>query len=135
MIDGGFGYSPEGHRLNIAIMPLLMRQTNLIIICDSSMELKGAPSLRAAEELARHKRLKFPRINYDAIDTTHASMHVDENDLDCPIIVYMPCIRNLAYDAAFDPTTAPFADTFNFVYKPEEAKQLMGLIEFNVEKA
>lgn len=136
LVDGGYGFSPDGkNRLNIGIMPLLRRNLNLIIICDSSAELKNAPSLRAAQQLAHYYGLKFPSITeeqYSAIDAKIASMFVDEKDLEAPVVVYMPGIRNPAYNETFDPTTAPFTGTLNFAYKRDEAELLIGLTERNM---
>lgn len=130
-IDGGF-YMIDNNRLNIAIMPLLHRRLNLITICDSSWELEGAPSLRAAEALARQLNLPFPKINYEGVDKRIATMFVDEDNLDTPVIVYMPGIANSGYHPTFDPTTAPFTGTTNFTYTQEQSEQLMGLLDYNV---
>ncbi len=137
LVDGG--HEIIDHNVaNLAILPLLYRKMDIITICDSSFgtALRGGAALRAAELLARRLKLKFPKINYTNIDTQHASLHIDEEDLEAPIIIYMPGIRNPRYgDGTFDPNDArtTFTATENFTYTPEQAQQLMGLIEFNIK--
>ncbi len=133
-IDGGFSLVNH-NRLNIAIVPLLHRRLDVITICDSSWDLAGAPSLKAAERAARVLNLPFPKIDYANIDSTIASIHYDKNNDESPIIVYMPGIANKEYNKDFDPVTSEFTDTFNFTYTPEQAQLLMGLLEKNVEQS
>ena len=61
LVDAGFEML-HGNRLNIGIVPLLYRRSEVIIICDSSQDLEGAPSLRAAAQLAQALNLPFPSI-------------------------------------------------------------------------
>lgn len=130
LVDGGFSLL-DHDRLNIAIMPLLRRDVDVITICDAGWDLKGAPSLRAAERAARIMGLKFPKIDYTNIDKKIVSMFVDEQDLHAPIIVYMPGIKNSDY-GMFDPETEKFTGTFNFEYRDVQAMDLMGLVEHSV---
>lgn len=130
IVDGGFSLI-DHDRLNIAIMPLLRRDVNVITICDAGWDLKGAPSLRAAEHAAHTLGLKFPKIDYTDVDKKIVSMFVDENNLDAPIIVYMPGIQNPDY-GTFDPEAEKFTGTFNFEYRDVQAMDLMGLLEHSV---
>ncbi len=135
LVDGGFD-EIEGDRLNIAITPLLRKDRDLdvIIIGDSSAELIGAPSLRAAERRAKALGVKFPKITYENIDKKPISIFMDEGDPSVPIIVYMPGIANPAY-GDFNPITALYTYTLNFTYTQEQAQTLMGLTEFNITQA
>lgn len=123
--------------LNIAIIPLLYRKSDVIFICDSSANITRAPSLRAAEALAYKLGLPFPSIAYDHIDTNHASLFYDELQPMSPIIVYMPCISNPSYDKHRGRSINPHDPAFcaqNFTYTTEQSNDLMGLIAYNVEQ-
>ena len=122
-------------RVNIGIVPLLNRKVDVIFIADSSEDMRGAPSLRASEELARKLNLPFPKVSYEQIGERYATLIVDEDNQDTPIIVYMPGIKNPAYDTQVghpvDPE-GPDYGTLTFDYPRDKAEDLMGLIEYNV---
>ncbi len=133
LVDGGF-LLVDQEGLNIGIVPLLQRNLDVIYISDSSRNLKGAPSLRAAERLAKELNLPFPRIAdelWDDIDSRLATLIVDPDNQDAPIIVYMPSIANPSF-GDLDPQTAAFTDTTNFTYTEEQATSLMNLMGQNV---
>lgn len=48
-------------------------------------------------------------------------------------LVYFPLIVNEAYDPDFDPQTAEFCSTWNFVYSSKQVNKLHGLAEANVK--
>ena len=50
-------------------------------------------------------------------------------------VLYMPGIAHPGFNSAFDPQTAPWADTTNFTYTPEQSTQLMDLISHTVKDA
>ena len=47
----------------------------------------------------------------------------------------MPGIAHPGFNSAFDPQTAPWTDTTNFTYTPEQSTQLMDLISHTVKNA
>ncbi|KAI8878564.1 FabD/lysophospholipase-like protein [Backusella circina FSU 941] len=49
-------------------------------------------------------------------------------------LVYLPLIVNGDYDPDFDPQTAEFCSTWNFVYSPEQVNKLHGLGEANIKQ-
>jgi len=135
LVDGGFQLQGTD-RLNIGIMPLLERKLDVIVISDASLDLIGAPALRAAEVLAGKKGLPFPKINYATIDEKHISLHYDDRP-GTPIIVYMPGIKNDNFDSKYDPTdtkTNPTGTT-NFHYPEAASRKLMDLIAYNVRES
>lgn len=133
LADGGYDFPDKINQVNLGIIPLLRpeRNVDIIIICDSSRHLKGAPALKAAELRAKKLGLKFPLINYEHINKT-ISVFVDENDNETPIIVYLPGIKNKRYSPTFDPETSAFTATQNFQYSPDQVKILSGLTNFNL---
>ena len=132
LVDGGFEMINH-NALNIGILPLLYRNLDVITVLDSSYGrgLTGAASLRATSALAEALNLKFPKIkSYEGLDTKHASLIVDPDDLTAPVIIYMPGIANPAY-GPIDPQSAAFSSE-NFTYTAQQAHDLMGLTEYNV---
>lgn len=127
------------------------RRADVIIFLDISATVKDAPELRKAEAYAREHSLPFPAINYDGIDTRAVSIFKDENNLAAPLVIYAPCAKDEKLVAGylgkktlhelvrriehFDVNACiqkSFCNTFNFEYKPEEARQLSTLTEFNI---
>lgn len=134
LIDGAFDLV-DGYGMNLGIIPLLRpeRNVDVIIICDSSADLIGSPSLRAAELRAKKMGLKFPKIDYSKTDQSIISIFEDEYDSSVPTVIYMPGIKNPEY-GDFDPTTADFTTTTNFAYSSQQIDQLSELTEFAVLK-
>jgi cytosolic phospholipase A2 len=139
LVDGGFDAIEEKGkilRVNLALMPLLRpeRKLDIIIVCDSSGTLQGAPALRATEIRAKMLGLPFPAIDYATIDTNVIHVFKDDNQPQAPVIIYIPGITNPAYDPNFDPTKADYTGTLNFIYNSDQIKQLSGLTQFTLEQ-
>ncbi len=136
LVDGGYDQLVTGERLNIAILPLLApkRAVDLIIILDSSGDLEGAPALKAAEVRAKALGLPFPAIpSYKDIARKPLSVF-SSTTAGVPTIIYMPAIKNNAYDPTFDPLKVTYTSTPNFNYKPQETDKLSGLTQFIFEQ-
>jgi hypothetical protein len=52
-----------------------------------------------------------------------------------PSVLYMPLLRNEAYSPSFDPRTADFCSTTNWVYTPEQVDLLTGLTAANARQS
>jgi cytosolic phospholipase A2 len=132
LIDAGINF-------NLPFPPLLRpaRNIDIIIVYDASSNIEGASDLRQAEKYAKRNGLKFPPINYEAIDKTLISVFRNINDPEIPVVIYFPRIKNLNYSEVFDPDHCveyDYCHTFNFAYKPEEAKLLAGFAEFTIKE-
>jgi len=120
---------------NIPIAPLLHhdRHLDIIIIYDSSRSIEGAPELRRAQEYAFEHGHPFPPIEYEGIETQPMSVFEDLTDPECPTIIYIPRIKNEAYNKHFDPeecVTDSYCGTFNFDYRIGQLYTLIGLSKF-----
>lgn len=130
LVDAGIDF-------NLPFPPLLRktRSVDVIIVYDASASVSGAPELYLAEQYARRKGIKFPKINYETIDQKAVSIFKDEHDPETPIIIYFPRIKNTNYNPHFDPdfcVCEDYCNTFNFAYSKEQIEQLCGLAEFTV---
>lgn len=128
LVDAGIDF-------NVPLPPLLRlaRNLDLIIIYDTSSNIAGAPELIKAALYAKRKGLKFPAIDLDDIDKRYVSVFKDDNDSEVPVVIYIPRIKNLQYSPLFDPDHCiefSYCNTFNFYYKPEEARLLCGFSSF-----
>lgn len=122
---------------NLPLLPLVQREADIIIIFDSSADIIGAPELKKAEIQAKTRNLKFPKIDYENIDKKHISIFKDENDKNCPIIVYMPLIQDTSYSSDFNPVESiknGFCNTLNLCYTQEDFDLLFGLTKYIVNK-
>lgn len=73
----------------------------------------------------------IPSSDDDASKSTTTTSYPDNTN---PItLVYFPLIVNENYDPEFDPQTAEFCSTWNFVYSSEQVNKLHGLAEANVK--
>jgi len=135
IIDAGLDLY-ELDRCNIGIIPLLARGVECIFICDNSADIAGAPSLRAAQEIAERHGYPFPAIKYEDLSHQEVSLIVDETNVHAPILVYMPIVENKSYSQhighSFDPLAPEFAAT-EFTYSETQAYDLMGLSEYLVK--
>lgn len=130
LVDAGIDF-------NVPFPPLMRagRQVDLIIVYDSSGEIKGAKELKSAELYARRKGLKFPKIDYATVDKNIVSIFKDE-DPKTPMVIYFPRIANRDYKD-FDPdycTENSYCSTLNFKYTKEQFNELSGLAEFTVKQ-
>ena len=134
IIDAGLEII-DMERCNIGIIPLLNRKVDCIFICDNSADYSGAPSLRAAEAFAKKNGLPFPRIPHDQLFTQEVTLIADDENLQAPILVYIPIVANENYSKKigrpFDPH-APEYNALNFCYSVQQAEDLMGLAEYLV---
>lgn len=124
-----------GIHFNLPFPPLLRpeRKIDIIIVCDYSArngEISG--SLKKAEEYALSRGLKFPKIDYSSINENIISVFKDKNDINTPVIIYLPLIKNNKYSYSFDPHNSSFCNTFNFIYSKNQFNLLYGLTKFNM---
>ncbi|MBU4269670.1 hypothetical protein KJ644_04485 [Candidatus Dependentiae bacterium] len=134
LLDGGLDF-------NLPFPPLLRkeRQTDIIIICDmSASAYKGAGQLKLAEDWARAKKIKFPKIDYANITKEKFSVFKDKTDSTIPTLIYFSLVKNPNFDKQFDPTKeiqTGFCGTMNFKYTNKQFKLLSGLMEQNIIEA
>jgi hypothetical protein len=76
--------------------------------------------------------MKFPRVDLKKSNEKVVSVFKEEG---APTIIYLPLIQNTQFDDTFDPATASFCGTFNFLYTEKEYNLLTGLTEFNMQEA
>lgn len=133
------GLVDAGIDFNLPITPLLRttRNVDLIIVYDVSSTVQGAPELMRAMKYAERKGLKFPPIDLETVDKKVMSVFKDPDDLETPVIIYFPRIKNDNYSATFDPdhcVANDYCNTYNFYYSPEEANLLAGFAEFAIKE-
>ena len=134
LIDAGFDQ-------NLPIVPLLNqeRQVDLIIICDSSGDIKTAKSLRAAEEYAKKNKIPFPPIDYDKALSQPFSLFDGGKGSKAPMILYFPLVKNNHYSSHFDPLEYMgingFLNTTNFSYTATQARAISGLFNYTAQEA
>lgn len=124
---------------------------DMIIVCDYSESDLGLPELSKAAAYAKRKGLKFPRIPQYESYAARALMVLKENNLDIPIVLYMPRIKDENLLAAYKDDAryayyhtclvdldwekevqGGFASTFNLEYTPQQAEKICALHEFNM---
>lgn len=109
-------------------------------------------SMKKIEAYAQRKGLKFPKIDYTALETKAMSVFMDQSDPSVPVVIYFPRISekglwekhksNEAVSAYrsiegfdFDVCTndsAGFCGTLSFQYSPKQSSQLIDQMEFNI---
>jgi len=127
LVDAGIDF-------NLPFPPLLRaaREVDIIVVYDSSAGNIGSELKRAAK-YAKRKGIKFPPVP-DTVGQELCTILQDLNDPECPIVVYMPRIKNEAYSTSFDPTICTeddYCNTFNFKYTQEQVNELTGLSELS----
>lgn len=132
LVDAGLDF-------NIPFPPALRKERaiDIIIAFDNSATIAGGFELKGAERYVRRLGLPFPIINYEQIDTKICSIF-KSNNLEAPIIIYLPLIKNPLYSSTFDPsdcTKNSYCATTNFAYTAEQVNQLSGLTAFNLKQA
>jgi len=130
IVDGGY-------LCGIPVGPMLQkdRGVSIIIILDSMQEriLKKNVALQEAEQQAKEKGFKFPPIDYEKAKNQNFSVFKDEQDSECPVVVYIPLKKDESYDKDFDPAQASFCKGTNFFYSKEQFSLLFGLIKHVVK--
>jgi len=133
LVDAGVDF-------NLPVPPLLKkeRNLNLIIVVDLSSNADTASELKYAQKYALKNGLKFPTIDYKAIDNSVITIFKDQ-DPEVPVVIYMPMIKNENYSKTFDPKDfvkrGGYCSTFNLQYTPEQFDELFGLIKHNVRSS
>jgi phospholipase A2 len=133
--ENEFTLVDAGIHINVPVFPLLRPERNIdiIIVCDySSNAGTTCKEIKKAEYYAHEQGIKFPQISLANLNKKIATVFKGK---DTPTIIYLPLIQNKTYHPTFNPTTAEFCDTFNFVYSEKEFDMLTGLTEFNLQKA
>ncbi|KAI9011985.1 acyl transferase/acyl hydrolase/lysophospholipase, partial [Phycomyces nitens] len=104
-------------------------------------EMKGA-----VEESAQAKNTRYPlgtcavfatstsETTHEAIDGEHSTRTTYPRHINPITLLYFPLIQNEDYDREFDPQTAEFCSTWNFVYTSEQVTKLSGLAEANFKE-
>lgn len=129
-----------GIDINLPLPPLLNpgRDLDIIIICDASGDVLGAPELRKAQIYAFEHQMPFPAIDYTNITNKPFSVFDDGPNSSAPIIIYVPMIQNQNYSTSFNPQNylgnTGFLGTFNFDYNADQAHLLSGLLEESVHE-
>ena len=122
-----------GLHFNIPLPPLLTRdrKVDIIIICDASADVLGAPELKLAEKWAHDNNIPFPKINYNGITDRPYTIFDDGKQSRAPIVIYVPMVYNPTYSTLFDPQESlgmgKFLNTLNFKYSDAQAHTLSGL--------
>ncbi|MBT4856024.1 hypothetical protein HOM50_03915 [bacterium] len=130
LIDAGIDF-------NLPIPPLLRkgRDIDVIIILDSSAKIEGR-ELRSITRYATERGIPIPTIDADSSHENIISVYDD--NVDAPILVYLPRLKNDNYSADFDPgdcASGDFCHTFNFEYNEEQVDLLTGLTESNMKES
>lgn len=132
LIDGGHAVI-EKHRHNFGSTPILWRDVDIAIMCDSHRNKGGAPHLQASVDQA--KRMGYTLIDEQELqEKIHSIGQSSFTVFDeafkkgvGPIVIYMKGKQNDQYDQNFDPSKEPFTDTTNFDYSEQQFKTLSGL--------
>ena len=140
LVDAGLAF-------NLPLPPLLRpeRGVDVLVIVDASADVQGACELRKAEGYAREHQLKFPKIDYQGIDSRIVSIFSDL-DVTVPIVIYLPMFNDRTLpDIRLDQVLRNFdpqaclaegpCSTFNFSYTGDQFERLCRLGQRNMELA
>lgn len=131
---------------NIPFYPLLRpgRDVDVIVAIDLSADIQEAPHFERAEGYAKRRNIDgwpaqagWPKkmkgkAAHDEYPLGTCTVFASETQSQRPIaVVYYPLIKNKAFDPDFDPQTAEFCSTWNFVYSKDQVTQLFGLADRN----
>ncbi|KAI9266029.1 acyl transferase/acyl hydrolase/lysophospholipase [Sporodiniella umbellata] len=128
---------------NIPFYPLLRdgRDVDAILAVDLSADIQTAPHFKRAESYVKRRGIEgWPkdagwREDKPLGTCTVFDSQATEKDHKRPItLIYFPFILNPSYDNKFDPQTAKFCSTWNFVYQKDQVDQVIGLAEANVNE-
>ena len=148
LVDAGIDF-------NLPFPPLLepLRNIDIIIASNASRtpEIAENYSLKCIMKYAARKHLKFPIIDFEKeeeiddkgnpqlIYQKPVSLFKDDNDPNCPIIIYLPLSKNEDYNSNFDPQenarVGGYCGTFNFDIKPHQFEELTGLTRYTASLA
>ena len=126
------------------------RKADIIIFVDASGGVISN-ELKLTEQFARAQHLKFPSIDYNGIDKHAITVFRSEQDLQAPVVIYVPRIVDeaLLNTQKDNPALSSYisllkgfniehciaqedCNTFNFVYSEKQARSLIALGAFNV---
>jgi phospholipase A2 len=124
---------------------------DMVIVCDYSESGLGLPELSKAAAYAKRKNLKFSYIPHDELCGKRTITVFKENNLEVPVILYMPRIKDdtllssCMYDVRYayytqclsdldweNEISQGFADTLNLEYTKQQAEVVCALHEFNM---
>ncbi|KAL0096298.1 acyl transferase/acyl hydrolase/lysophospholipase [Phycomyces blakesleeanus] len=144
---------------NIPFYPLLRqgRDVDVILAVDLSADIQTAHHFDRAEGYAKRRGVKgwpvdagWPKQHHSSktndyplgtctvfashaleTETEEATGETYQTKAQRVTVVYFPFILNKAFDPEFDPQTAEFCSTWNFVYTSDQVNKLEGLAEKN----
>ncbi|KAG2219995.1 hypothetical protein INT45_001894 [Circinella minor] len=138
---------------NIPFYPLLRqgRDTDVILAIDLSADIQTSTHFDRAEGYVQRRGIDgwpkgagwpknekettlgtctvFPSEAY--YEERHDNHYHQDTNKKPVTVIYFPLINNPNYDATFDPQTAEFCSTWNFVYSSAQTMKLTGLAERN----
>jgi len=126
-----------GLDMNLPLPPLLAagRDVDVIIICDASSSVAEASELQKAAEWAQAHGKPLPPIDWQRAGSEVCSIFESDNPY-TPTIIYLPRIKNNAYNPNFDPDEhmgwGEALNTFHITYTQEEAQHITGLFDFAI---
>lgn len=125
LVDGGLS-------CNLPIPPLVRpaRKIDIIIVLDASGDIENMPELYKAADYCKKNKLKFPDLS-EYWGSKYCKVFEDKKDPKCPLIIYMPLLKNKNYSASFDP--AESCGTFRLAYSKEDIIALTGLTKYNMK--
>lgn len=117
LIDGGIAF-------NLPIPSALVRDADVIIVCDASAGALGV-ELQLAAKYAQVHGYAFPSIPAQGLDQQAITVCYDEQKKSAPVVLYMPRIDPSGkVDTNFS--------TMKFQYNPQEFEQLSGVTQSNM---
>lgn len=112
------------------------RTADIIIVLDNSLTAGSGNQLKKIIEYAQKYHLKLPPI--DLTKTKEIiSVHSNNDDPECPVIIYLPLVANPKYTQGWNPSPLEketFTKSSNFGYTPEQVQQLAGLTTLNISQ-
>jgi hypothetical protein len=140
LIDAGYAF-------NLPFPPVLnkKRKIDVIIVMDASGNVhKSSNELKKAEQYARENNYLFPPINYEGLTERAVSIFKDENNAECPVIIYIvpqvnkkyPCLdkKDKKQDDCFmGDLFAKTYTTATFTYKGKNVEWLIATIRQSIK--
>lgn len=114
-----------GVSLNDPLPPLLEheRKVDIIIMMNAS---ESGGLAHVARYVSQHK-IAFPALDLHAAGKQPYIIARDPNNIEAPIVVHLPLRGRPTYDNGWDPFSAWWTNTLNFVYSEANARKLAGL--------